>query len=69
MKFINFIRHITRIALAGFIGFVVIKKIHFDSFGNILMFMALYIGISFILEPFFRFWEKKYYNKNKVNSR
>lgn len=67
MKFINFIRHITRIVISGFIGFIVVNKIHFDSFGNILMFMALYIGISFILEPFFRFWEKKYRKKNNIN--
>ena len=64
MKLINFIRHITRIIFAAVLGFIVVKYLHFETFGNILMFMAIYIGISFMLEPLFLYWEKKHYKKN-----
>lgn len=62
----KFLKQILRLALAIPLGLLAVSLFKFGSFGNIIMFMLIYIGASLIIEPLFNIWEgKKSKTKNK----
>jgi hypothetical protein len=62
---IKFFRHITRIIIAAALCLLALKYFHLNDFGNILMFMGIYIGVSLMLEPLFNKIEQKYIKNKK----
>ena len=59
MNKIKFFKHTLRILLAVPLSFFALKFSNFKSFGNVLMFMGIYILIGIILEYIFNKFEKK----------
>ncbi len=69
MKQINFIRHVTRVVFSVVLSIFGLMFFNFGTFGNMIMFMGIYIGISLMIEPIFQNWEEREQKKNKDKSK
>jgi len=58
------LKHTVRIIFALVLCLLSLQFFDFGAFGNMFMFMAVYIGVSLIIEPLFNIWEEKQ-NKTK----
>lgn len=62
----KFLKQVLRLAFAIPLGLFAISLFKFGSFGNVIIFMVIYIGASLIIEPLFNIWEGK---KNKTKKK
>ncbi len=69
MKQINFIRHVARVVFSVVLSIFGLMFFNFGTFGNMIMFMGIYIGISLMIEPIFQNWEEREQKKNKDKSK
>ncbi|MEA3451475.1 MAG: hypothetical protein U9Q83_06175 [Bacteroidota bacterium] len=65
---IKIVKHISRIIFAIVLSLLGLQFFDFGTFGNMFMFMAVYIGASLMIEPLFNYWEEKQ-NKTKNNDK
>jgi uncharacterized membrane protein len=68
LKQINFIRHVVRIIFSVILSLFGLMFFNFGTFGNMIMFMGIYIGISLMIEPIFQNWEEREKNKKEDKS-
>ncbi len=61
----KFIKQIFRIILSIPLCLLGLHLFSLGDFGNMIMFMAIYIGVSLMLEPLFNYWKKKQNKKTK----
>jgi len=63
---IKFLKHLTRIALAIPLCLLSMKLVELNDVFQILLFGAIYVLVSLIIEPVFeKFEQRKQQNKNK----
>ncbi len=64
---IKFIKHISRIVLSIPLCILSIIYLDLNEFLQILLFAAIYVLISLLIEPVFQNWQKS--NKKKQNNK
>jgi hypothetical protein len=58
-KHLKFLKHFLRIALAVPLSILALKYFKFESFGNVMLFLAIYLLVSFLLEFIFKIFDKE----------